>query len=70
MAAPSLSQIASDLLAPNNFWGASQITFSFPGASAAWPGYPADGEQADSHYAGLSASQISAMPPGTPRKLR
>jgi serralysin len=59
MAAPSLSQIADALLFPNSYWSGGQITYSIPGAGAAWPGYGPGEEPADPHYAVLSADEAS-----------
>jgi serralysin len=55
MAAPTISQIADALQAPNRYWAGSQITFSIPGAGAAWAGYDPGDEPSNSHYATLAA---------------
>ena len=56
MAAPSLGEISSALLYPNSYWSGPTITYSFPGASSAWPGYASDDEQSYPQYAGLNAT--------------
>jgi serralysin len=57
MAAPSISQISDALLFTNSYWSGGQITYSIPGAGAAWPGYGAGEETTDPHYAILSSDE-------------
>src|SRR5215211_4296941 len=57
MPAPSLSEITSALLYPNNWWSGPVITYSLPGAIAVWSGYSPSEEPFDPHYTALNPEQ-------------
>lgn len=57
MAQPSLSEIASALLAPSNWIGGSTITYSIPRAGSTWSAYGLDEEPGDPAYGVLNATQ-------------
>jgi serralysin len=57
MPAPSISEISTALLYPNNWWGGAVVTFSVAGAGSTWPGYTAAEEPSDPHYSTLNAQQ-------------
>ncbi|MCI3132704.1 M10 family metallopeptidase C-terminal domain-containing protein [Phenylobacterium aquaticum] len=57
MTLPTLSQITSALLAPNDYWTGGVITYSVPGSGSVWPGYSAQEEPFSSGYGVASAAQ-------------
>lgn len=59
MAAPTSAEIIAALLEPNEFWSGLTITYSFPSATSAWPGYAATDEQSYPEYGGLGAAQMA-----------
>ncbi|MES2722769.1 MAG: hypothetical protein V4656_06420 [Pseudomonadota bacterium] len=62
MAAPSISEITSVLLYDEgNVWNGTPITFSFPKAGSAWPGYAVDDEQANADYGTVTDAQAAAI---------
>ena len=60
MTFPSVSLIASAMTNSANIFRGDQITFSFPGAGATWPGYNYGSEPTLPQYEPLSALQATA----------
>ncbi|HEY8571585.1 matrixin family metalloprotease [Phenylobacterium sp.] len=59
MSTVTLQQILAALNDGDFYWSQSTITFSIPGPSASWAGYPSGDEQDSAGYSTLSAGQAA-----------